>query len=158
MAVLLFAKRQRFHLSVCCLFPPFLRFAVIIASTFIGAYRIIPQGIGRTERKYLKKDTRITTPVLTISSLPFIFDEGGDFSDDIIPSWWGSLFEDDSLTYWSQLDDDSFTFLESPAANYSTGTLYLELRQASYSHTIIEDVDPLDVANILGNIGGFFGK
>lgn len=93
--------------------------------------------------------------MLTISSLPFVFDEREGFSDDAIASESESLFDNDSWTYWSQLDDESFTLLES--ANYSTGTLYLQLTQASYAYTIIEDIDPLDVANILGNIGGFFG-
>ncbi|CAM9752610.1 unnamed protein product [Ectocarpus sp. 13 AM-2016] len=68
----------------------------------------------------------------------------------------------DSSTYFSSLDDDSFTFLRANDTNasspsFSAGFLNIYILQGSYSFITIEDIDPLDVGDLLGNIGGFWG-
>ncbi|CAN0456440.1 unnamed protein product, partial [Laminaria digitata] len=42
--------------------------------------------------------------------------------------------------------------------SYAVGFLYLTLTQGAYSVTEISDINPLDIGNLLGNIGGFWGK
>ncbi|CAB1118003.1 unnamed protein product [Ectocarpus sp. CCAP 1310/34] len=68
----------------------------------------------------------------------------------------------DSWTYFSGLDDDSFTFLRADdtsasSPSFSGGFLNIYVLQGSYSLIIIEDIDPLDIGDLLGNIGGFWG-
>lgn len=42
--------------------------------------------------------------------------------------------------------------------NSAIATVYLEIKQGAYSHTQVEDVEPLEIGALLGNIGGFWGK
>ncbi|CAN0513445.1 unnamed protein product, partial [Ectocarpus sp. 8 AP-2014] len=68
----------------------------------------------------------------------------------------------DSSTYFSSMDDDSFTFLRANDTNasspsFSAGFLNIYILQGSYSFITIEDIDPLDIGDLLGNIGGFWG-
>lgn len=58
----------------------------------------------------------------------------------------------------------------SPSSNSSTsssfqvtndsavGSLFLEVTQGSYSYTQVEDIEPLEIGALFGNVGGFWGK
>lgn len=52
------------------------------------------------------------------------------------------------------------TDADSTTPSYSDvaiGALYLKIRQGSFSRTIIEEINPLDIGTFLGNVGGFWG-
>ncbi|CAM9350825.1 unnamed protein product [Ectocarpus fasciculatus] len=55
------------------------------------------------------------------------------------------FFTENTLTTTSDDGDD-----------HVIGRLYLDMKQGSYSHTAIKEVDPLDIGTFLGNIGGFW--
>ena len=69
-----------------------------------------------------------------------------------------SAYQDSS----SYADDDSSYQNTTSAAHgnssFAVGYLYLILTQGSFSVTEITDINPLDVGNFVGNIGGFWGK
>lgn len=37
------------------------------------------------------------------------------------------------------------------------GRLFLNIFQGSYSRTVVDEINPLDIGTFLGNVGGFWG-
>lgn len=40
----------------------------------------------------------------------------------------------------------------------AVGSLFLEITQGSYSLTQVEDIEPLEIGALFGNVGGFWGE
>ena len=54
--------------------------------------------------------------------------------------------------------DDSFASLFDLTENSAIASVFLELAQGSYSHTQVEDIEPLEIGALFGNVGGFWGE
>lgn len=54
----------------------------------------------------------------------------------------------------------SYTFPSSYVATQDSaiGSLYLEITQGSFSNTEVEDIEPLEIGALFGNVGGFWGE
>lgn len=51
-----------------------------------------------------------------------------------------------------------YSFPWRATADSAFGSLFLEITQGSYSHTQVEDIEPLEIGALFGNVGGFWGK
>eukprot|EP00752_Nemacystus_decipiens_P003202 g2963.t1 len=90
--------------------------------------------IGKTSRKYLSGNLNLSYPVQTVSTTRFFTTKDFD------------LFSPDN-SYASSLD---------LSENSAIATIFLEITQGSYSHTQVEDVEPLEIGTLFGNVGGFW--
>ena len=74
-------------------------------------------------------------------------------------------YTDDDSSYHnstSEIDEDS-SYQDTTSDTHGNGSnafgaIYLTLTQGTFSVTEITDINPLDIGNFLGNIGGFWGK
>lgn len=53
--------------------------------------------------------------------------------------------------------DSSYASAWEVTEDSAIGTLFLEISQGSYSHTEVEDIEPLEIGALFGNVGGFWG-
>eukprot|EP00752_Nemacystus_decipiens_P003200 g2961.t1 len=106
-------------------------------------YDVTAMTIGKTKRNYLSGTSITNYPVLTLATTKFV----------TTPDW--DLFSASSASpdssYW-------YTSLSGWEVTNSSavGTLFLEITQGSYSHTQVEDIEPLEIGALFGNVGGFW--
>lgn len=68
-------------------------------------------------------------------------------------------FDDDYTSDSTYTTDDSSNYTTDDGRSWKAhGSLYLTLTQGTYSVTDIKEINPLDIGNLLGNIGGFWGE
>eukprot|EP00904_Undaria_pinnatifida_P004016 jgi/Undpi1/13615/HiC_scaffold_9.g03269.m1 len=107
---------------------PYRRVVVSPGSDFDGeTYVETDLTIGKTTRNFLSGTSETSYPILTLST--------GDHVEE-------------SQTYWSSDTDDNSSF--------AVGFLHLTITQGAYSLTELNDINPLDIGTLLGNIGGFW--
>ena len=60
----------------------------------------------------------------------------------------------------SSTEYSSYTLPSSYVATQDSaiGSLYLEITQGSFSNTEVEDIEPLEIGALFGNVGGFWGE